>query len=211
LAEKQEERNLLVELYDDLQEEQDKHQQLKRELEHAIIGQGSIIFFNSRTLKKNADDNIVADGPTIEMYSINSRPTLELTVKKFYQETDEGKRIEPFVQKHLVAIITSRNVVDSSKLGKYGSTEFPLVEFTGKEGRYALGNRHHRHQLTRMVYKGMIDRYERALNIVSQGGTKAANSQRTKDAHVDLEKSALYLYKNARWGVLLYDEGNVTM
>ena len=136
---------------------------------------------------------------------------MELTVKKFYQETDEGKRIEPFVQKHLVAIITSRNVVDSSKLGKYGSTKFPLVKFTGKEGHYVLGNGHHCHQLTQMVYKGMIDRYERALNIVSQGGTKAANSQRTKDTRVDLEKSALYLYKNARWGVLLYDEGNVTM
>jgi hypothetical protein len=62
-----------------------------------------------------------------------------------------------------------------------------------------------------MVYKGMIDRYERALNIVGQGGTKAANSQRTKEAHVDLEQSVLYLYKNARWGVLLYDEGNVTI
>jgi hypothetical protein len=59
---------------------------------------------------------------------------LESTVKKFYQETDEAKRIEVFVQKHLVAIITTRNMVDSLKLGKYGSAEFPLVEFTGKEG-----------------------------------------------------------------------------
>ena len=211
MAEKEHERNLLVELYDDLREEQEKHQWLKSELERAIIGQGSITFFNSRTLKKNADGTIVEDGPAIEMYSINSRPTLEGTVRRFYQETDEGKRIELFVQKHLVAIITSKNVVDSSKLGKYRSTNFPLVEFTGKEGRYALGNGHHRHQLTRMVYKGMIDRYEKALKIVSQGGTKVANSQRTKDARVDLEQTALYLYKNARWGVLFYDEGNVTL
>jgi hypothetical protein len=211
LAEKQEERNLLVELYDDLQKEQHKHQKLKVALERAIIGQGSITFFNSQTLKKNADGNIVEDGPTIEMYSINSRPTLEGTVKRFYQETDEGKQIEPFVQKHLVTIITTKNVVDSSKLGKYGSTDFPLLEFTGEEGHYALGNGHHCYQLTQMVYKGMIDRYEKALNIVSQGGTKAANSQRTKDVRADLETSALYLYKNACWGVLLYDEGNVTM
>jgi hypothetical protein len=184
---------------------------LKADLDQAIIGQGSVVFFNSRSLLKTPDGTIVAAGPELEYYSINSRPTLEATVKKFYRETDEGKRIEPFIQKHLVAIITTRKVVDSTKLGKFGTSDFPLVEFTGEEGRYALGNGHHRHQVTRLIYKGMIEKYEKALQVVSQPGTRAANAEKTKAARLDLEQSAMYLYTNARWGVVLYDEGNTLM
>lgn len=131
-------------------------------------------------------------------------------MKKFYRDTDEGKRIEPYLQKHLVAIITTRKVVDMTKLAKYGSTDFPLVEFTGEDGRYALGNGHHRHQVTRMIYKGMIAKYEKALQAVGLPGTKAANADKTKVARADLEQSVSYLYQNARWGVVLYDEGNIS-
>jgi hypothetical protein len=198
-----------MDLYDDLQEEQAKHQQLKADLDNAIIGQGSVVFFSDRTLKKQPDGQIVPDGPELEMYSINSRPTLESTVKKFYRDTDEGKRLEPYVQKHLVGIITTRQVIESTKLAAYGSLTFPLVEFTGEAGRYALGNGHHRHQVTRMVYRGMIESYERAVKMVSQGGTKAANSEKVIEERANLAHSALYLYNHARWGVVFYDEGMV--
>jgi hypothetical protein len=86
-----------------------------------------------------------------------------------------------------------------------------LVEFTGEEGHYALGNEHHQHQVTRLIYKGMIDKYKKALQVVSQPGTRAANAEKTKAARLDLEQSTMYLYTNAWWGVMLYDEGNTLM
>jgi len=206
-----EERTILMELYEDLEAEQTKHQQLKADLDKAIIGQGSVVFWCNRTMKKQDDGQIILDGPELEMYSINLRPTLESTVKKFYRETDEGKRLEPYVQKHLVGIITTREVIETTKLGRYGSSTFPLVEFTGEPGRYALGNGHHRHQVMRMVYKGMIESYERALKTVSQSGTKAANSEKVQEARDTLAQSALYLYNHARWGVVFYDEGMLSV
>ncbi len=60
-----------------------------------------------------------------------------------------------------------------------------------------------------MVYKGMIDKYEKASKMVSLTGTKLANSDKAMEECTNLEQSALYLHNNAQWGVVFHDEGTV--